>query len=101
MPILELLRVIFGSVFVLFLPGFCWTFLFFDKEEIDIIERVALSFGLSIALVPLMVFYLNYLFHIKINLFNVSAVILGLVALAGISVFVKMRFKSRSAKAKS
>jgi len=51
MGILELLRIIFGSVFVLFLPGLAWSFVFFKKEEIDVIKRIALSFGLSIALV--------------------------------------------------
>jgi len=78
---LSLIRMILGSIFVLFIPGFTWTFAFFSKDEIDIIERIALSFGLSIALVPLTVFYLNYLFHIKITALNSFAVILILTAI--------------------
>jgi uncharacterized membrane protein len=72
---LSLIRIIFGSVFVLFIPGFSWTYLFFDRDEIDAIERIALSFGLSIALVPLSVFYLNYLFGVRITLINCAIVI--------------------------
>jgi uncharacterized membrane protein len=95
MDILEILRVIFGSIFVLFLPGFVWTFVFFDKDEIDMIERVALSFGLSIALVPLIVFYLNYIFSIRINLANTSATIIGLIA-TGLLIFaIKRRLRTR------
>jgi len=54
---LESLRISFGSFYVLFLPGFILTYVFF--KELDIIERIALSFALSIAIVPLIVFYLN------------------------------------------
>jgi len=64
---LSLTRMIIGSIFVLFIPGFAWTFAFFEKNEIDAIERIALSFGLSIALVPLTIFYLNYLFTARIH----------------------------------
>jgi len=77
LTMIESLRVVYGSVYVLFLPGFVLSFLFFpktkarakDKREkgsIDWIERIALSFALSIAIVPLVVFYLN-LVGIKIN----------------------------------
>ena len=89
MGVIELLRIIFGSVFILFLPGLAWSFVFFKKGDIDAIERIALSFGLSIALVPLVVFWLNWLLKIKINIVNVTAVILGLIGCALI-VLLKM-----------
>jgi len=92
MGILELLRIIFGFIFVLFLPGLAWSFVFFKKGEIDVIERIALSFGLSIALVPLVVFWLNWLLKIKINIVNVTAVILGLVCCALIVLLKMERF---------
>lgn len=79
--LIEAARIILGSVFVLFLPGYVWSFVFFKKDDIDIIERIALSFGLSIAIVPLIVFYLNWLFHIKINLINSSITILLISAI--------------------
>lgn len=80
--IVEIIKLIIGSLFVLFLPGFAWSFVFFAKEEIDWIERIALSFGLSIAMVPIAVFWLNYFLGIKINLVNVSIVILVLIGAA-------------------
>jgi uncharacterized membrane protein len=81
MEAIEILRLILGSIFVLFLPGLAWSFVFFKRDEIDVIERVALSFGLSIALVPLTVFWLNYLFGIRITLLNVSLIIILLTAI--------------------
>jgi len=86
---IEILRVILGSAFVLFLPGFVWSYVFFEKGKIDEIERLALSFGLSIALVPLAVFWLNWIFKVKINLINTSLVILGLMGIASGILYIK------------
>jgi len=54
-------RIPLGLVMVLFLPGYTFiAALFPRKDDIDSIERVALSFGLSIAVVPLIGLGLNY-----------------------------------------
>ncbi|MEK6895087.1 MAG: DUF1616 domain-containing protein [Nanoarchaeota archaeon] len=79
--IVEALRIVFGSVYVLFIPGFIISFIFFRKEKIDSIERVALSFALSIAVVPLTIFYLN-LIGVKINLLNSFFTILGIILIS-------------------
>ena len=92
MEILELLRIPIGSIFVLFLPGYAWSFVFFKKGEIELIERTALSFGLSIALVPLIVFWLNWLLKIRINMVTVTAVILGLIGCALIIMLIRGKF---------
>ncbi len=120
MDILSSLRVTFGSLYVLFIPGFIISYIFFPrtkefkedsgnyisfspespmdiskkasdkinrnihdekdthKGSIDWIERIALSFALSIAIVSLVVFYLN-LVGIKINLLNSFLTILGII----------------------
>ena len=82
MGFLESFRIVFGSVYVLFLPGFIISFIFFpktnEKKGIDWLERIALSFALSIAIVPLVVFYLN-LAGIKITLLSTSLIILGII----------------------
>jgi hypothetical protein len=55
------LRWILGSVFVLFIPGYATVELLFPKSgELDEIERLALSVGLSLVLVMLVGFLLNY-----------------------------------------
>ena len=54
-------RIILGLPLVLFLPGYSLiAALFAGKDDLDGIERVALSFGLSIAVVPLFGLALNY-----------------------------------------
>ena len=82
MNILEGFRIFFGSVFIIFLPGLAWSYVFFLRKKIDRIERLALSFGLSIALVPLSVFWLNWLFDMRITLLNTSLTVCGLVVIA-------------------
>ena len=55
------LRIILGVPFILFIPGYALiAALFPAAKDIDGIERVALSFGLSIAVVPLIGLALNY-----------------------------------------
>jgi uncharacterized membrane protein len=55
------LRIILGLPFILFLPGYTLIAALFPKKSgLDAIERVALSFGLSIAVVPLIGLVLNY-----------------------------------------
>ncbi|MEZ5336044.1 MAG: DUF1616 domain-containing protein [Methanolobus sp.] len=55
------LRIVFGLLMVLFLPGYALiAALFPGKEDLDGIERLSLSFGLSIAVVPLIGLVLNY-----------------------------------------
>lgn len=55
------LRIIFGLPLVLFLPGYTLiAALFPGKKDLDPIERIALSFGLSIAIVPLIGLVLNF-----------------------------------------
>ena len=57
----NILRIILGLPFLLFFPGYTLVAALFTKKEgMGSIERVALSFGLSIAVVPLIGLILNY-----------------------------------------
>lgn len=82
----SLARQVLGLVFVLFLPGYAATAaLFPENDQIDGVERVALSFGLSIAIVPLIGLGLNFTpWGIRLNpiLASVSAFIV-VVSLVG------------------
>lgn len=54
-------RIVVGLLFILFSPGYAlMAALFPKKAPIGTVERIALSFGLSIAVVPLIVLILNY-----------------------------------------
>jgi uncharacterized membrane protein len=55
------IKIALGLPLVLFLPGYALIALLFPrKADLDSIERIALSFGLSIAVVPLIGLALNY-----------------------------------------
>jgi len=57
----SILRIILGLPFLLFFPGYTLiAALFPKKQSLGGIERIALSFGLSIAVVPLIGLILNY-----------------------------------------
>ena len=54
------LRYVFGSLLILFLPGYSVTEILFFKRELDEIATVVLSIGLSLAIVSLVGLVLNY-----------------------------------------
>lgn len=104
---LQSLRIIFGGVYVLFLPGYILTYVFFPKRralsarkkgndevrlkgEIDLLERVALGFALSIAVVPLAVFYLN-LIGVGVSLLSGILTILGIIIISGIFIYYRSK----------
>ncbi|MGA3406644.1 MAG: DUF1616 domain-containing protein [Candidatus Bathyarchaeia archaeon] len=53
-------RWVLGSVFVLFIPGYVAVEALFPTRDLDSIERLALSIGLSLTLVPLVGLLLNF-----------------------------------------
>jgi uncharacterized membrane protein/LysM repeat protein len=55
------LRIVLGALHVLLLPGYSMTTaLFPHREDLNVAERVGLSLGLSIAILPLLGLVLNY-----------------------------------------
>ncbi|QLH75601.1 MAG: DUF1616 domain-containing protein [Methanomassiliicoccales archaeon] len=80
------LRIVLGLPFLLFFPGYVTVLaLFPEKEDLEPLERVALSFGLSIAIAPLIGFGLNYTpFGIRLvpilaclSVFNIVVALVG------------------------
>jgi len=73
-------RVVFGLTLVLFVPGFTLVYALFNDDEIDGVERAALSIGLSICIVIFDGLLLNYtprgftLDQIVISLSAISAI---------------------------
>jgi len=58
--ILLYVRYLFGSIFVLFLPGYSFIKALFPVREIDNVERAALSIGMSLVIVAINALILNY-----------------------------------------
>ncbi len=85
------LRAILGLFFLLFLPGYilCWV-IFPNGSEIDTVERLGLSFGLSIPLTLTWVLVLDKVFNVPLTALNI---VLGLGAFLGVlSAVVFVRF---------
>jgi uncharacterized membrane protein len=60
----DILRIVFGFPFLLFCPGYALvSALFPKKDDLDTVERIALSIGLSIAIVPLIGLILHFTPH--------------------------------------
>jgi len=85
-------RVVFGLPFLLFFPGYTLiAALFPRKTDLDGIERVALSFGLSIAVVPLVGLVLNYAWEIRLYPILISLAVF-IVVTSGIAWYRRRQF---------
>lgn len=90
LPFLErlpVLRAILGFMLVFLLPGFAWTLIFFKR--VNVLERIVLSFGLSIALVTLSILALNVLLGIRITGFNALLTIIVLIIVPVVFYYLK------------
>lgn len=92
---IEILRILIGSVFVLYLPGHFLSYIFLKKGSIDIIERIGISFALSISIVPLVVFYLNLL-GVKINVLSVFLEVSGIIVFSKIYIYIINNYKKKN-----
>lgn len=79
--IIKITRIIFWSIFILFLPWYYLTLVFFSDKEIDFLEIFALSFALSISVIPLITFYLN-LVWLKISQYSVYGITIFVIILS-------------------
>jgi len=72
-------RVVLGISLVLFIPGFTMVYALFNDDEIDDIERLALSVGLSICIVVFDGLLLNY----TPRGFKLDQIVISLAAISG------------------
>jgi len=85
------LRIVLGLPFILFFPGYTFvTALFPKKTDLGGIERLALSLGLSIAVVPLIGLILNYT-PWGINLNPILASIAVFIAVTSVGAWYRRR----------
>ncbi|MDD5127921.1 MAG: DUF1616 domain-containing protein [Dehalococcoidales bacterium] len=96
LPLLEqipVVRAVIAIILVFFLPGFAWTLVFF--KDINILERLAISIGLSIAIITLSMLVLNMVLGVRVTGVNALAVIaVNVVIPFGIYYFLRHRNRS-------
>jgi uncharacterized membrane protein/LysM repeat protein len=93
-PSARLARMVLALLFVLFFPGYALTAALFPrKDQIDLVERIALSLGLSIAVVPLIGLALNYS-PWGIRLYPALAFVALFIVLAAAAALVRRRMLS-------
>ncbi|MFC1983985.1 DUF1616 domain-containing protein [Chloroflexota bacterium] len=85
-------RIIISCVIVLLLPGFAWTLIFFKK--LSTLERIAFSFGLSLAVVALSILVLNVVFKVRITGFN-SLIVIILVTIIPLLIYYAKRINRK------
>ncbi|MCG8350755.1 MAG: DUF1616 domain-containing protein [Chloroflexales bacterium] len=54
------LRVVLGLLYIIFIPGYCWTIpLFPQRHDLDVVTRSGISLGISLALIPILALVLD------------------------------------------
>lgn len=86
---MELLLTSIRFLFLFLLPGLLFSLVLFDGKKIDLLERIALSVGLSLAVIPMSVFYAN-LIGMPITILTVSILVLCLCGACLIILSIKL-----------
>lgn len=81
---LDIVILTLATVLILFLPGFVWSFVFFDlnktggsdKGPLEVSERIMWSFVLSLAIVPLSFFIMNSIVAFPVNVYSVTGLMM-------------------------
>ena len=94
---LPVIRAILGFIVVFFLPGFAWTLVFF--RQIKVLERVTLSFALSIVVVTLSLLFANRLGGLKITGLNSVLTIIIVTILPVSAYYLNKLIKRRRGRA--
>ena len=84
-------RVVLGGLFILFVPCFAWTWVFYPRGRVDVIERMIYSVALSIALISIAFFFCNRFLGIGINMLNSFFIVATLTILAPVYAQLKRR----------
>lgn len=91
MVIVSMVRVAAALAFLLFVPGFAWTWVIFGEETIGTLERVVHSVFLSIALLSAAYFFANLWFRIPVNLPASAAVVAAITAIPLIHLWMRRK----------
>jgi uncharacterized membrane protein len=92
---LPVVRALLGFIIVFFLPGFVWTLIFF--RQTGVLERIVLSFGLSIAVVTLSILFANLVFGMRITGFN-SVLVIMVVTILPVAIYYLNRLVRKKKK---
>ena len=93
---LPVIRAILGFILVFFLPGFAWTLVFF--RQIKVLERIPLSFALSIVVVTLSLLFVTRLSGIRITGLNSVLVIIVITIVPVVFYYLKRLIRGRSSR---
>ena len=96
MPVLDnvpIIRAIIGLILIFFAPGFAWTLVLF--KQINYLERLVLSFALSLTLVTLSVLGLNAVIKMRITGINALLTIILLIMIPLIIYFTRRYIQKR------
>ncbi len=86
----EIIKLLLGTAFILFLPGLVICYAIFPQKEIEIIQRIGLGFAFSITVVPLVMFYLN-LIGVRISLLNLILEVIGIILISCLFWYLRIR----------
>ena len=94
---LPVIRAILGFALVFFLPGFAWSLVFF--KQIKVLERILLSFALSIVVVTLSLLFVTRLSEIRITGLNSVLIIIVVTILPIVAYYLNRYIRRRRGKA--
>ena len=80
-------------MFFLFLPGYVWSFSLSD--DLDLIERIVIAFGLSISIIPLFLYILYSSIYFSLTLVNSLSMSIFITLIGILAAIIKSYSKKK------
>ncbi|MHA1252756.1 MAG: DUF1616 domain-containing protein [Candidatus Helarchaeota archaeon] len=94
---LGILRIIFGTIITIFLPGYLLlSLLYYNKKDLDILQMFGLSIGLSIIIIVIIGLIFNFIYF-EITSINILIIIeaLSLILLVSSAILKILNYKKK------
>ena len=91
LPLPRAFRLVFGVIYVLFIPGFIWSWIIWKSAELDLFSRLIISIVLSFVFVPLFAI-VNNVFGVELILKNILLEVTVLLGLGMLLLYLKKYF---------
>lgn len=96
--ILQLIKIILGLIYLLFLPGFVLSFFLIQDRNVISIKRITFSIALSCTIAPVIVFY-GYKIGFPVKVLNIILeILLVLITSVCLRFLFKKHFKNEHKK---
>jgi uncharacterized membrane protein len=91
---MDTITILAQTAFVLIVPGMALSYVMYKRKAIDMVERLAIAFALSVSVIPLMTFCLS-VYGLTVSRRLVVLEVVSVLVVAVVGIVIRSRRKDR------